>query len=88
MYIIVGLGNPTAQYEGTRHNVGFDVIDTLAEKYHIALDMKKHRAYCGKGVIAGQKVILAKPQTYMNLSLIHISGMCVRKRESKSIYKQ
>ena len=69
MYIIVGLGNPTAQYEGTRHNVGFDVIDTLAEKYHIALDMKKHRAYCGKGVIAGQKVILAKPQTYMNLSL-------------------
>lgn len=53
MYIIVGLGNPTAQYEGTRHNVGFDVIDTLAEKYHIALDMKKHRAYCGKGVIAG-----------------------------------
>lgn len=68
MYIIVGLGNPTAQYEGTRHNVGFDVIDTLAEKYHIVLDMKKHRAYCGKGVIAGQKVILAKPQTYMNLS--------------------
>ncbi len=68
MYIIVGLGNPTAQYEGTRHNVGFDVIDTIAEKYNIALDIKKHRAYCGKGVIAGQKVILVKPQTYMNLS--------------------
>ena len=75
MYIIVGLGNPTAQYEGTRHNVGFDVIDTLAEKYHIALDMKKHRAYCGKGVIAGQKVILAKPLTYMNLSGEALRGL-------------
>lgn len=68
MYIIIGLGNPTAQYEGTRHNVGFDVIDRLAEKYNIAVDTKKHRAYTGKGMIDGQKVILAKPQTYMNLS--------------------
>lgn len=68
MYIIIGLGNPTAQYEGTRHNVGFDVIDRLAEKYNIAVDTKKHRAYIGKGMINGQKVILAKPQTYMNLS--------------------
>lgn len=68
MYIIIGLGNPTAQYEGTRHNVGFDVIDRLAEKYNIAVDTKKHRAYIGKGMIDGQKVILTKPQTYMNLS--------------------
>lgn len=68
MYIIVGLGNPTAQYEGTRHNVGFAVIDELAEKYNISMDIKKHKAYCGKGMIEGQKVILAKPQTYMNLS--------------------
>ena len=68
MYIIVGLGNPDKQYEGTRHNVGFDVIDTIAGKYNIAVDTKKHRAYIGKGVIEGQKVILAKPQTYMNLS--------------------
>lgn len=68
MYIIIGLGNPTAQYEGTRHNVGFDVIDRLAEKYNIVVDTKKHRAYIGKGMIDGQKVILAKPQTYMNLS--------------------
>ena len=68
MYIIIGLGNPTAQYEGTRHNVGFDVIDRLAEKYNIAVDTKKHRAYIGKGMIDGQRVILAKPQTYMNLS--------------------
>ena len=68
MYIIVGLGNPTAQYEGTRHNVGFDVIDAIADKYNITMDIRKHRAFCGKGIIGGQKVILAKPQTYMNLS--------------------
>lgn len=68
MFIIVGLGNPTKEYEGTRHNVGFDVIDRLSEKYNIAVDTKKHRALIGKGMIAGQKVILAKPQTYMNLS--------------------
>ena len=68
MFIIAGLGNPDRQYEGTRHNGGFDVIDRLADKYNIAVDMKKHRALLGKGVIEGQKVILAKPQTYMNLS--------------------
>ena len=68
MFIIAGLGNPTKEYEGTRHNVGFDVIDRLSEKYNIAVDTKKHRALIGKGMIAGQKVILAKPQTYMNLS--------------------
>ncbi len=68
MFIIAGLGNPDRQYQGTRHNVGFDVIDLLSEKYNIAVDTKKHRAYIGKGIIEGQKVILAKPQTYMNLS--------------------
>lgn len=68
MYIIAGLGNPTVQYEGTRHNVGFDVIDTIADKYNISMDIRKHRAFCGRGMIAGQKVVLAKPQTYMNLS--------------------
>ena len=68
MFIIAGLGNPTKEYEGTRHNVGFDVIDRLSEKYNIAVDTKKHRALIGKGMITGQKVILAKPQTYMNLS--------------------
>lgn len=68
MFIIVGLGNPSKQYEGTRHNVGFEVIDRLAEKYNISVDARKHRAYIGKGTIGGQKVILAKPQTYMNLS--------------------
>ena len=68
MYIIVGLGNPDKKYQGTRHNVGFDVIDTIADKYNIAVDTKKHLAYIGKGVIEGQKVVLVKPQTYMNLS--------------------
>ena len=68
MFIIAGLRNPDRQYEGTRHNAGFDVIDRIAEKYNIAVDTKKHRACIGKGLIGGQKVLLAKPQTYMNLS--------------------
>lgn len=68
MYIIAGLGNPDKQYENTRHNVGFDAVEALAEHYDIAINERKHRAYIGKGVIAGQKVLLIKPQTYMNLS--------------------
>jgi PTH1 family peptidyl-tRNA hydrolase len=68
MYIIVGLGNPGREYQNTRHNIGFDVIDALAEQNHIVMGEKKHKAIIGKGVIAGQKVVLAKPQTYMNLS--------------------
>lgn len=68
MFIIVGLGNPTAEYEGTRHNVGFAVIDAIADKYNISVTERKHRAFCGKGIVEGQKVLLVKPQTYMNLS--------------------
>ena len=68
MFVIAGLGNPTSQYEGTRHNIGFDVMDALAEKYNISISEKKHKALCGKGVIEGEKVLLVKPQTYMNLS--------------------
>lgn len=68
MYIIAGLGNPDKQYEGTRHNVGFEVIDAIADQYNISVDTRKHRAFIGKGIIGGQKVILAKPMTYMNLS--------------------
>lgn len=75
MFIIAGLGNPTSQYEGTRHNVGFDVIDVLADKYNISVDGRKCRAYVGKGVIEGQKVLLVKPQTYMNLSGESIRGL-------------
>lgn len=68
MYVIAGLGNPDKKYENTRHNIGFDVIDALADKYTISMNEKKHKAVCGKGIIAGQKVLLVKPQTYMNLS--------------------
>lgn len=68
MYIIAGLGNPGKKYEKTRHNVGFDVIDMLADKYNISVLELKHKALIGKGYINGQKVILVKPLTYMNLS--------------------
>jgi len=68
MHIIVGLGNPTKEYQNTRHNIGFDVIDKLADAFSISVLEKKHKALIGKGIINGEKVILAKPQTYMNLS--------------------
>ena len=68
MVIIAGLGNPTKEYEHTRHNVGFDTIDCIADQYGISINEKKHRALVGKGMIEGQKVILLKPQTFMNLS--------------------
>lgn len=68
MYIIVGLGNPENKYAGTRHNIGFSAITALADAHGIAVDTRKHKALIGKGVIGGQKVILAQPLTYMNLS--------------------
>lgn len=68
MYLIAGLGNPTRQYEKTRHNVGFDTIDAIAGEYNISISETKCRAACGRGTIAGQKVLLVKPQTFMNNS--------------------
>ena len=68
MYIIAGLGNPTKQYENTRHNAGFCVIDYLSEKYGIPVKQAGFKALYGSGYIEGQKVILLKPQTFMNLS--------------------
>lgn len=68
MYVIAGLGNPGLEYNGTRHNIGFCAIDELAARNQIIIDTKKHKALCGKGMINGQKAVLAKPQTYMNLS--------------------
>ena len=68
MFVIVGLGNPDKKYEHTRHNIGFDVVDALAAKYNIDIKDKKHKALCGTGVIEGMKVLLVKPQTFMNLS--------------------
>ena len=68
MILIAGLGNPGKEYENTRHNAGFLVLNTLAQKLGADLSERKHRALCGKAVIGGQKVILLKPQTYMNSS--------------------
>ena len=68
MYIVAGLGNPTKQYEHTRHNAGFEVIDYLSEKYNIPVKQAGYKALYGSGYIEGQKVILLKPQTFMNLS--------------------
>lgn len=77
MILIAGLGNPGLKYNKTRHNMGFDCIDELAKKYDIKIREKKFKALIGTGVINGQKVILMKPQTYMNLSGIAI-GEVVR----------
>ncbi len=68
MFIIVGLGNPSPEYAGTRHNVGFEVVEILADRFDIATDYIKHKAICGRGMIEGNKVLLARPQTFMNLS--------------------
>ena len=68
MYVVVGLGNPGKQYENTRHNVGFNVIDILAKEYGISVSKIKHKALIGEGRVGTEKVVLVKPVTYMNLS--------------------
>ncbi|MGN8632076.1 aminoacyl-tRNA hydrolase [Blautia sp. HCP3S3_G3] len=68
MYLIVGLGNPGRQYDGTRHNMGFDTLDYLIEKHQIPQGGVKFNAMYGKGIIGGEKVILMKPLSFMNLS--------------------
>lgn len=68
MYIIVGLGNPEPEYSNTRHNMGFDVINKLAKENDISLNRTKFNAVYGTGIIEGEKVILIKPQTFMNNS--------------------
>lgn len=68
MKLIVGLGNPGKQYEETRHNIGFKVIDKLVEKWNIPLNEAKFQSLFGKGMVNGEKVIILKPMTYMNLS--------------------
>lgn len=68
MFLIVGLGNPGTEYEKTRHNIGFEVIDYIADKYNIELNRIKFKGVYGEGFINGKKVILLKPNTYMNLS--------------------
>lgn len=80
MYLIVGLGNPGKEYENTRHNIGFDVIERLAKRNNIRLNKMKFNSVYGDGLINGEKVILAKPQTYMNNSGVAIA-------EIKKFYK-
>ena len=73
MYIIAGLGNPGTRYAGTRHNIGFDAVTHLSDRYGIRLSRTEQKALCGSGQIEGQKVLLVQPQTFMNLS-----GMSIR----------
>ena len=80
MYLIVGLGNPEEEYSKTRHNMGFDVINRLSEKQNIKVNKNKFNSLYGTGTIEGEKVILVKPQTYMNLS-----GTAIR--DFKNFYK-
>jgi len=68
MYLIVGLGNPEEEYSKTRHNMGFNTINKLSQQYNIDVKQNKFQALCGSGIIEKEKVILLKPQTYMNLS--------------------
>ena len=72
MHIIIGLGNPGREYHRTRHNVGFDVLDVLSEKLGVTIGRSAMHGLIGEGRIGGEKVVLVKPQTYMNLS-----GQCV-----------
>ena len=73
LYVIVGLGNPGPKYNATRHNVGFEALEYLSEKYSININKLKFKSLYGEGNIAGKRVLLVKPQTYMNAS-----GECVR----------
>ena len=76
MYLIVGLGNPGRDYVGTRHNIGFETIDALCSKLDISMKKEKFRAIIGEGRIAGERVVVAKPQTYMNLSGESVRELC------------
>ena len=80
MYLIIGLGNPEEEYSKTRHNMGFNTINKIAEKYGIEINKNKYQGLYETAIIEGQKVILVKPQTYMNLS-----GNCVQ--EFVNFYK-
>lgn len=73
MYLIIGLGNPEEEYSRTRHNMGFNTINKIAKQYKIEINKNKFQGLCESSIIEGQKVMLIKPQTYMNLS-----GNCVK----------
>ena len=75
MKLVVGLGNPGARYEGTRHNVGFQVIDELARRWHVDQWRNEHQALVAKVRLGDQQVLVAKPMTFMNLSGEAVSGL-------------
>ena len=74
--MIAGLGNPGEEYEHTRHNVGFEIIDALARRNRISVERSKCKAIVGEGIIGGQRAVLCKPQTYMNLSGESVVQLC------------
>jgi peptidyl-tRNA hydrolase, PTH1 family len=76
MKLIVGLGNPGTEYEGTRHNVGFEAIKLLAARHGIAVTKRNYRAVYGEGTISGEKVLLVRPMTFMNLSGESVGAIC------------
>lgn len=76
MYVILGIGNPGKKYEGTRHNIGFIAMDYMESKYGIKINKIKHKALIGEGIINGEKVVLVKPQTYVNLSGESLREVC------------
>jgi len=78
MYLVVGLGNPGEEYEKTPHNLGFRVVDLLGERHSIRLSRKDSKAITGVGEIAGKPAMLAKPQTYMNLSGASVAGLMAK----------
>jgi len=80
MKVVAGLGNPGRKYEGTRHNVGFDVVDELSKRWRIETSRRRFNSQFGDGRIRDERVLLLKPQTYMNLS-----GRAVR--EALTFYK-
>ena len=88
MYLIAGLGNPGREYVGTRHNIGFEVIDALCAKYDIKLNKEKFRAVFGDGRISGERVIVAKPVTYMNLSGESIREIADWYKRLKKLFRQ
>lgn len=80
MKLIVGLGNPGRQYHGTRHNVGFEVVEVLSKRHRIHVKARRSRAVVGEGTIAGEEVVLARPQTFMNLSGEAVGALARRYR--------
>ena len=86
VFVIVGLGNPEKKYFGTRHNVGFDTIDYLSDKYNIGLTETKFKAAYGKGRIGNERVILVKPLTYMKLWLRYVTISKLIQRQTLLLY--